>query len=243
VSVCFPAFNEEATIRAVLDDAHARLSSSPLDYEIIVCDDASTDGTRGVIADAVARCPRMRAIYHAENQGIRATFEELYREATKAFVFLNSTDGQWDTSVLFDLLPLTPSADIVIASRRHKHYTPTRAIVSWGFNLLPRLLFGVHVGDAGAVKLVRRDIIERFTLVSKSPFSEAERLVLASRAGYRIAEVPTDTHPRSRGKARGASRGLVLAALADVARVWRRLRRERRAGAPSPEESSHAHRR
>ena len=38
----------------------------------------------------------MRVLHHARNQGIRATFEELYRTASNAFVFLNSTDGQWD---------------------------------------------------------------------------------------------------------------------------------------------------
>jgi hypothetical protein len=84
----------------------------------------------------------------------------------------------------------------------------------------------VRTYDAGAVKLVRRDLIQRFPLVSRSPFSEAERLIRASRAGYRIAEHPVDTNPRSAGKARGVSFRQVRLAVGDVFRVWRLLRKE-----------------
>lgn len=226
VSVCFPAYNEEPTIGRVLADAHTLLSASGLDYEILVCDDGSTDRTGALIDEAAARYPRLRALHHPANRGIRETFEHLYHEARKDFVFLNSTDGQWDTGVLFDLLPFTGDADIVIAARRTKHYGPARAVVSWGFNVIPRLLFGVTMRDAGAVKLVRREIIERFELVSRSPFSEAERLIRAARAGYRIVERPTDTRPREQGRPRGVSRRLIGEALRDVPRVWKALRND-----------------
>ena len=224
VSVCFPAYNEGPNVAAVLESAHGLLADSGLDYEILVCDDGSTDGTAGIINDITRRRPRMRAIYHASNQGIRATFEHLYREASKEFVFLNSTDGQWETRILLDLLPLTREWDVIIATRRDKHYRFTRSVVSWGFNEIPRLLFGVRTRDAGAVKLVRREIIERFALVSRSPFSEAERLVRAARAGYRITDHPVETSVRRTGRSRGVSAHLVFAALMDVARVWRALR-------------------
>jgi glycosyltransferase involved in cell wall biosynthesis len=231
VSVCFPAYNEEPTIARVLEDAHALLATSGLDYEMLVCDDGSTDGTGAVVDDIVARHPQMRGIHHARNQGIRETYEHLYREAAKDFVFLNSTDGQWDTAVLFELLPQTRDWDVIIAARRRKHYPPVRAFISWGFNLIPGMLFGVQTHDAGAVKLVRREIIQRFPLVSRSPFSEAERLIRAARAGYRITDHPTDTHARQWGQSGGARGGLVLEAFVDVWRVWRSLR----AGSPHPD--------
>jgi len=239
VSVCFPAYNEEATIEAVLEEAASLLASTPLTHEIIVCDDGSTDRTGTIIDDVAARHPAMRVLHHPVNQGIRATFEHLYREARLEFVFLNSTDGQWDTRVLFDLLPWAGEYDIVIASRRAKHYKPARQFVSWGFNVLPRLLFGVSTADAGAVKLTRRTIIERFPIVSQSPFSEAERLIRATRAGYRIRDCPTDTSPRRSGRQRGVSPSLILAALRDVPRVWWAL--HKRSSSPG-EDRPHAHR-
>jgi glycosyltransferase involved in cell wall biosynthesis len=228
VSVCFPAYNEEPTIAGVLEDAHTLLSTSGLDYEILICDDGSTDGTGAVVDAIVARHPNMRGLHHAGNLGIRETYEHLYREAAKEFVFLNSTDGQWDTTVLFELLPQTREWDVIIAARRHKHYPPVRAFISWGFNLIPGVLFGVQTHDAGAVKLVRREIIQRFALVSRSPFSEAERLIRAARAGYRITDRPTDTHARQWGQPGGARGSLVAEAFVDVWRVWRALRAEAR---------------
>src|SRR5690242_3373622 len=95
VSVCFPAFNEQATIGSVLNEAHQLLSASELDYEILVCNDASTDDT-GTIAERVAsELKGIRVLHNERNSGIRETFERLYRESQKDFVFLNSTDGQW----------------------------------------------------------------------------------------------------------------------------------------------------
>ena len=100
--------------------------------------------------------------------------------------------------------------------------------MSWAFNAAPRFLFGVTTYDAGAVKLVRREIIRNLPLVSTSPFSEAERLIRAARVGYRIIEHPVDTSPRGGGSARGGKWRLVARSATDVARLWIALRRENR---------------
>jgi glycosyltransferase involved in cell wall biosynthesis len=227
VSVCFPAYNEEATIEGVLTEAHELLSASRLDYEILVCNDGSADHTRRIIELVASRLPNIRVLNNPRNMGIHSTFERLYHEASKDFVFLNSTDRQWETSILFEMLPLTASFDIVIAARRNKHYSTIRRFVSWAFNILPTILFGVKTYDAGAVKLVRRQIIERFALVSRSPFSEAERLIRAARAGYKIASYPVTISTRTAGRARGASASAVMRAVIDVATVWWVLRIKR----------------
>lgn len=226
VSVCLPAYNEAATIRQAVEEASAQLEKSGLHYELLVCDDGSTDRTGEILAGLAARIPQLRVLTNRRNRGIRYTFERLYHEASLDWVFLNSTDGQWPMDCLFGLLELSDRYDIVIASRRDKHYGPLRSLVSWGFNAVPRWLFGVQTYDAGATKLVRRQIIERFPLVSRSPFNEAERLIRAARAGYRIAERPIETQARATGSGSGASLSNGIEALQDVWRVWRDLRRQ-----------------
>lgn len=229
VSVCFPAYNEQATIESVLTDAHELLSTSGLDYEILVCDDGSLDNTARIAEEIATRLPRIRVLHNKKNLGIRETFERLYREASNELVFLNSTDRQWETRILLEMLPVMSEFDIVIASRKNKHYGVSRSFTSWLFNLIPPLLFGVKTYDAGAVKLVRREVIKRFALVSRSPFAEAERLIRAERAGYRIASYPVKVSERRSGKARGAKLSSVIEAGMDVVRVWLALRRETRA--------------
>ena len=222
--MCFPAYNEEATIGEVLKEAHELLSSSSLDYEILVCNDGSKDRTGGIIDEMVAGIPRLRVLHHPRNLGIWRTFEDLYSEATREFVFLNSTDRQWQTKIIFDMLPLTRDWDVIVASRIEKHYGALRRFISWGFNRVPSIVFGAHTFDAGAVKLIRREIIERFKLVSRSPFSEAERLIRAARAGYRITEFPVEVSVRQTGVAHGVKPRVVISSLLDIPRVWWSLR-------------------
>ena len=224
VSVCLPAYNEQATLEDVVREASDLMVSSGIDYEILVCDDGSSDSTPEILEKLAPEIPRLRVLTNRPNRGIHYTFERLYREARMDFVFLNATDGQWPMRCLLDLLPLAERCDIAIASRRDKHYGPLRALVSWSFNRIPRWLFGVETHDAGSVKLVRRELIERIPIVSHSPFSEAERMIRAARAGYAIAAVPVDIQPRQGGEAGGATPRLVWESLLDVARVWWSLR-------------------
>ncbi len=221
VSVGFPAYNEAATIREVLEEADALLRPSGLDYEILVCDDGSSDQT-GAIVDALERqgLPGLRVFHNAPNRGYQYSCERLYAEARKEFVFLNAADRQWPTSCMFDLLPLTSDYDLIVASRKNKHYGRGRAVISSLFNSIPRWLFGVETHDAGAVKLVRREIVQRLPLISRSSFGNAERIIRASRAGYRITHVPVNTRPRETGTASGAKPSQVIGAAVDVPRVW-----------------------
>lgn len=220
VSVGFAVYNEEESVRQVLTEAYALLSSSDLEYEILVCNDGSRDRSQDIIESLASQLPHLRIIHHLTNLGINASFEHLYKEAKKDLVFINSTDKQWNTAILFDMLPLIKESDIIIASRKKKPYGLGRKFISWLFNSIPPILFGVRTYDAGAVKLIKREIIERFTLVSKSPFSEAERLIRATKAGYRIVDYPVDVLPRMTGYSHCIRPAILLNAFADVLRVW-----------------------
>jgi len=61
--------------------------------------------------------------------------------------------------------------------------------------------------------------------VSSTPFSEAERLIRAARAGYRITNFPVEVAARKHGPTRGVNLRVMGRSLVDVARVWRALRR------------------
>ena len=224
VSVCFPAYNEEATIASVLEEAHLLLSSSGLDYEILVCNDGSTDSTKTIIEELGSRLSQFRFFNNPHNLGINRTFELLYSNAQKQFVFLNSTDRQWKTGILFEMLPLTTEWDIVIASRKNKHYGAFRSFLSRVYNLVPLFLFGTQTFDAGAVKIVRREIIERFPLVSISSFSEAERLIRAGKAGYKITEYPVDVSVRKEGRSNSVKLPVFPGIIRDIFCVWCSLR-------------------
>jgi dolichol-phosphate mannosyltransferase len=228
VSVCVAAYNEAKTVGRVLREVCEVLEHhGHCRFEIIVCDDGSDDGTAAVIEDARAQIPCLRVISHARNAGIRATVEDLYAAARYEWIADVPGDGEWPPSMLVDLLPLTDRWDVIVASRRDKHYRWFRSLVSWTFNAVPWMLFGVRTYDAGACKLMRRELAQNMAIVSRSPFSEAERLVRAADADARITELPVETSVRQFGQSHGVSTGVLMEAVLDVGRVWWALRGRR----------------
>jgi len=229
ISLLVPACNEETTLASVVERGMAVLQQCSSDFEIIILDDASTDGTAAVIEELHRKYPEhIRALHHENNQGVAATFEELYRAASKEYVFLVSGDGQYPPEALLQCLPLAERHDIIVCQRAKKPYRGYRKVVSWGFRWLPKILFGVDLYDSGSIKLVKRTIFDDVPVTSQSVFVEAERLIRASRKGYQIGRVDIDQAPRSAGTERGAKAGLVIRAVGDMLSLWWRLQREKR---------------
>jgi glycosyltransferase involved in cell wall biosynthesis len=223
LSLLFPARNEEATIREVIEEADSALRHAGFSYEIIVLDDGSTDRTWSILLSLLGTVPDLRLLRHEHNQGIMPSLNDLLAASCGDWIFHNGSDGQWKTAEVLRMLPLTREFPIVVGKRRQKHYTLRRRIVSALFNVLPLVLFGVRTHDAGSIKVYPRKLLSELTLVSKGPFQEAERLIRAANRGYRIGVISVDSYPRRAGKASGARPGLVLAAVADLARCWWRI--------------------
>lgn len=190
------------------------------DFELIVLDDASTDDTFAIMQRVQQRHPHVIIRRHETNAGIASTFEELYRLATKEFVFLISGDGQFPPETLRHCMPLLHDHDIVICRRVTKHHTPYRHFVSWAYRWMPRLLFGVDLIDPGSVKVVRRAIYVDVPVQSTSVFVEAERLIRAIKRGYRMTSVEMESVPRVGGVASGARFAVAAGALRDLCKFW-----------------------
>jgi glycosyltransferase involved in cell wall biosynthesis len=219
ITICIPAYNEEATIEQVVLDAEAALKESARPGEILVTDDCSTDRTWEILCRVQIKPSVLQLHRHRVNEGIASTFTELYQWASMELVFLNSADGQWKMTTLLELLPMADQYDIIIARRRVKHYGFSRHVVSWLFNMLPMIFFATPTYDAGSVKLVRRAIYD-IPIISTGVFSEAERIIRARRRGFRVGVKDVDHFPRQSGKALGASLSLTVEAMLDLLRCW-----------------------
>ena len=226
LSVVMPAFNEEASIEsAVLDHLRVLEELDPPvpDWEVVCVDDASFDRTPEILAALSRREARVRVVRNRFNLGIYGAFTRCYREARGAYIYMTGSDGEWPAENLEPMLDrVRAGAELVVGvrSNRREVYTLRRRIVSYCFNLLPRLLFGVAVHDAGSVKLGCRAIFQ-FDLVSTSPFAEAERLIKAVRSGRRVIFLPIRFVPRMDGTARGATWKNIRGSLRDMFRCLR----------------------
>jgi glycosyltransferase involved in cell wall biosynthesis len=221
LSLIMPVYNEEEALPGVLEEAAAVAAAAPFRMEIVVVDDASTDGSLALLRDWQARNPGLsvRILRHETNRGIAAACATLFAAARGEYVFLNGADGQCRAAEALRMMELRDRYDIIVGRRRDKHYTWRRALISGAFNVLPRLLFGVQTHDAGSIKLIRASLL-RIELLSRSPFAEAERIIRASRRGFRVGAICVDNRPRRNGPGGGARWRLVGHSLGDALRCW-----------------------
>jgi dolichol-phosphate mannosyltransferase len=220
VSLLIPAYNEHASIADVIERSLAVLKECTTDAELIVLDDASKDDTFALMQQAKERHPDIRIERHTVNGGIAKTFEDLYKMASKDFLFLISGDGQFPPETLKKCMPLLETNDVVICDRIYKDYTLYRHIISFSYRWFPRILFGVDLRDPGTIKCVRREIIKDIQVTSTSVFVEAERFIRAAKRGYKIAHVDMIQEQRKGGKARGGKPSTIAKSVADMMRVW-----------------------
>jgi glycosyltransferase involved in cell wall biosynthesis len=220
LSFCLAAYNEAGNVSEAVKEAVIAGREIGHDFEVLICDDGSTDNTEAILRELALTYPEIRLFRHSQNRGIIDTFETLYKNASKDYCFINGTDRQVPMHAIEILLPLLADCDIVVGQRQNKNYTMWRRIVSGLFNLIPVLFFRTQTFDAGTVKLWPRMLVQSQRCVSRSPFREAERLIRAKRAGYQILPASIPHYPRTVGKERGAKPSLVWKAALDVIRLW-----------------------
>jgi glycosyltransferase involved in cell wall biosynthesis len=221
-------YNEEAYARRAVAAARAVLVAAVPDWEIVIVDDASTDGT-AALADALAReDPRVRVIHNPVNRRLGGALRAGYAAATKELVFYTDADLPVDLEVLPRAMRLLEyqQADVVAAYRFDRTSEGlVRALYTFCYNHLIRTLFGLRVRDVNfAFKLFRRSVLEKFTLTSDGSFIDAEFLLRARKAGCVIIQIGLDYFPRTRGTSTLGSVPVILAILRDMAARWRELR-------------------
>jgi glycosyltransferase involved in cell wall biosynthesis len=231
LTIGIPAFNEQDNIERAVTEALATATRAAPDHEVLVVDDASTDGTAKRLAELARRHPRLRVIRHERNGGIVSSLKTLCREASKDLVFLNASDGQWPMDEVFPMLEAlrTIPCDLVIGNRADKQYTPWRKAISSSFRILTEALYGVKVWDPGSIKLMRRPVA-RIETTCTGVFEQAERIIRAHALGFRVAKVDVRHNARTSGLARGASWRNIFSGLGECLRFRISFRAGRRGG-------------
>lgn len=227
ISIVIPAYNEEATIAAVVEEARGVLASLTTDYEVLVVDDGSTDRTRELADHSAQADPaHVRVIHHELNRGFAGAIKTCYANATKDWVFLAPADKQVDLRELADFVALTDGADIIVGYRKNRAEPFYRSFNSWSFHMLCRIFFGIKLKQISTSKLYRRTLLQSISITAapSSAMVEPEVIYKAMQRGARIREVGMTHYPRAAGKAKGTGLRMIVNTFAELFRLWWRLR-------------------
>jgi len=234
LSIVVPCYNEEANVEATVREIHDRIGPLTREYEILIVDDGSADGTGALADDLAATDPLVTAIHHDVNRGYGAALRSGFSAARHPLIFYTDGDLQFDLSEIARLIPLLEGADIVTGYRIDRQDPWHRRFNAGVYNLTMRLLFGVRLRDLDcAFKIYRKSIFDRILMKSDGILISGEILVQAVQLGLTIREVGVTHYPRRHGVPTGNKPMVVLAAMAELAAFCRSHLRTR----PRPQEA------
>lgn len=192
LSVIVPVFDERSTVGEIV--RRMRRVEMPIDVEIIMVDDGSTDGTDKVLS--ALEDSTLRVVRHATNQGKGAAIRTGLAQARGDLVLIQDADLEYDPDDWSKLLRpvLRGRAEVVYGSRftgERQTGTLSNWVANRGLSLATNLLYGASLSDMGSsLKLFERQVLDGITIESDRFDFEPEITAKVLRGGHRIYEVP-----------------------------------------------------
>ncbi len=237
LSIFFPACNDAATIPSLVIAAVQTASRLTSDFEVLVVNDGSTDGT-AAMADELARLyPQVRVVHHARNRGYGGALRSGFAAATKELVFYTDGDAQYDPREMERLWArMEAGVDLVNGYKISRSDPLHRIVIGRVYHYTVKLLFGLKVRDVDCdFRLMRRAIFDRVRLEKNSGVICLEMMKKIQDAGFTIAEVPVHHYHRAYGKSQFFNFRRLVSTGIDVLGLWRDLvLRRRPVSAPRP---------
>lgn len=217
ISLFFPVYNDEHTVRTVAERAIALLEEVAANYEIIIVDDGSPDRS-GAIADEIAAAnPLIQVIHHAQNRGYGAAMQTGIAASQYEIICMIDGDNEYDVFDLKKMLAVRDYYMLVIAFRYRKLYSTKRIFISFVYNAVLRLVFKSPFRDISTgIRLMHRSVFDGLQLTSNSPFIGAELTLKSMLRGYPVGEVGIQTFPRSFGQGSATSMKNIMGTIKDI---------------------------
>ena len=199
VSVVIPAHDEEGNIVPLAEKLDRAFRALGVSAEAVIVDDGSTDGTAAELANCADRFPFLRVVTHPRRRGLTAALNSAFAASRgEVLVFLPAdleSDPEEDVPKL--LARLREGYDLVCGWRQGQR--DSKRFASAVYNFVSRRLFPVEAHDLNWIKAFTREVAGDLPL--RSDWHRFIAMIAAAK-GYRVGEVKTGYHPRTRGRSK-----------------------------------------
>ena len=190
LSVIMPVYNEAKTLAEII----AKVQESPIDKEMIIVDDASTDGTKEIIEKIVA--PNIKKIFHEKNQGKGAAIRSAISSIEGDITIIQDADLEYHPDEYPQLIDpiIKDRADVVFGSRfigAHRcflfwHYMGNKTV-----NIIANILYNTTLSDLmTCYKAFKSEIIKNINITSDRFGFEPQITGEVFKRHLRVYEVP-----------------------------------------------------
>ncbi len=217
LSAIVPVYNEKETVVELIE----RTRRVPVDKEIVVIDDGSSDGTSALLQKQYSNTEGVKLLFHKKNQGKGSAIRTGIAAATGDILIMQDADLEYDPQDFLTILrKFDDKAVHVVYGSRFQGYKKRDFIKMWvqnrffgakheikrlhlffgvqTLNLLANILFSAKITDeATCYKAFRREVLSKISLKCKRFEFCPEVTAKVRKAGYIIHEVPISYHPRS----------------------------------------------
>lgn len=212
LSVVLPAYNEVDNIEETIAHAVSYIEKTFRDYEVIVVNDGSVDGTPEIVEKLAASNPKIVLVNHPKNLGYGSALRSGFDRSSLDYIFLMDSDGQFDISDIDRFIPYLESYDMVVGYREKRADPFIRSLNTRLYHLFIRLLFGLKLRDIDcAFKIFPRSLYHTVRPIeSGGALFSAEFLIKLKQKGFTIREVPVKHLPRRFGRQTGANLKVII---------------------------------
>ncbi|MBN1756313.1 glycosyltransferase family 2 protein [bacterium] len=214
VSVIVPAYNEEENVPVLLDELAKMVETASFPIEVIIVDDGSSDQTYKVARGLKPQYPFLKVARHRRNMGKTEAFQTGFKVSEGEILVIFDADLQYHPSDIVRLVEKMEEGYDVVTGWKTGDYK--KRFVSGIYNWLSRKIFKIPVHDQNSVKVLRREVIENFTLRKDW---HRYMVAFAVNDGYKVTEIKVKLYPRRFGTEKYSGFGRVFIGLLDMIAV------------------------
>lgn len=229
LSVFFPAYNEEASLKNTVEAAKKVLLNIADKWEIIVVNDGSTDSTGKVAQKLAEKDSRIKVINHSLNKGYGAALKSGFYNSKYSWIAFTDSDGQFDFSEIRNFIEKQKetNANLVIGYYKKRRVPFFKIFTSKLWEIFVFILFGLKIKDIDCgFKFISKKVIDSIPRLEseRGAFISSEFLIKAKRVGFNIVEIPVTHYPRKKGSGTGRDLNVIIKSFVDLFRLWGKLR-------------------